>query len=1641
MDTASASAIAENSSPESKKEALELSQFASIPGIQEVAIAKRQVNDVTYQIAYLVASQQLKPEDVSLQGVDDWAQVSALPLVENGQVDESVLTKLIIPFKPLIDAFRQPLENLEEIDSVIDVVVPNKSELPRFHLYDFVDLQGIESVEHEAEFEEVLTETAIASELPDALIELPISESQKALPQSLVPCLFRAAEIYLDERFIYLGAESVQRHSFAQLLEDAKKVAGGILESGMKPGEYVIIHMADIQQTLTAFWGALVAQCVPVITSVPPVYSLDSNEVIKLKNTWQLLGKSLVVADADVYEKLTQLNLFENSNSSTNALIMLDELTASKPVDVDADFAVDPDDVAFICLSSGSTGIPKCIQMTHRNVIARARGANELFKASKEDVILNWLPFDHIGSISDWHIRCIDLGCTMVYCDKDRVLTDPLEWIHTMNHYRISHTWAPNFAYASVNSVLRKNKYGHKWDLSCVKVFLTAAESVSGDTTNEFLALLSPYGLAHNSVRPAFGMAEMGSGVTYVTLEEGENLKEVFVDRDSLKGHLQLVGHRHPNAVPITSLGPLISGMSMRIVDEQNNVLPESTVGKLHMKGVAVTPGYYKNEEANKVFLNDGWMDTGDKGFIINGELYLSGRTKDTLVLNGANYLPIEIEKVTESLPGVEVSFTAATSVKPADDNRESLALFFTPSSWNEFDLIQTIKAIREKVAVSIGISPNYLVPLEKERIPKTAIGKIQRSKLVNALEAGEFSKEIIEVDHLLKNDRTLPDWFAKWQWVNKSLVSLDTARQTTWVFVLEQNQKLPESFVKHIDHYACLILCNGIQDDTLPSHIYRADFNNPKNIESVLLAIFQENGENPLCVMEFTLLSESNYELDFLLYRAKNLAVSLQNLSGQDKVDSFRALVYEQEKAPNCYHFSVGSFYRSAMSDLSIDKKVIDICLNENISLSVIQALVDEFSQYSVEEEIALFEEDHKCQRMVRHLLPYDFNLDALSETHFPSKSLVVILGGFGGVGFELSQLLLKRFDVTLRVVGRTPLSDPGNRGARVKGILNELKAFGDIEYLAADVADASALEQLVQQLERDNSQALFAIFHLAGMVNETPISEQSLQDISAGLHAKVSGGWTVDHLLQTRPHARAIYFSSTLSVLPSSIAPVYSAANRFLDDLSLKQRLQGKQSYSIAWSAWKGLGMSSEVNSDNGLKAQGLYGITPKFGMLSMNLILGGAPENVMVGVARDSNLLCSLNSAEISSIKSFGFAIEKSTLAKVSPSRYDYHAFNAGDSSGIKVVEYAELPKEDSSEIDLPKIRHHLISQGGDEIVKPETDIENTLYKIWVDVLKMDEFGTTDNFFALGGQSLAAAKLVSEINTRCHADFPVSFVFEASTIKEQAALIESDEFEDTIEIIPLQPEGKAHPIFCLCGVELYSEMATHFAGEIPVYGAYLPIEGRLVKNSKEITNLYVKDMAQEYITAIKQIQVKGPYRLLGVSFGCVIAFEVARQLEAAGEKVELVVFIDFVLPEPGINQGIPLSLRQLKFFAKQWRSKFNRKWCDLVRSLPNIGPNLIKDPGPTRVNRAYQSAWERYQKEITVWPNPDKFIVFRASDEPKGFGYSAELDCGWSQYIGGKPESHLIKGSHLGILRGDGAKEIVNNVKNKIHANSLN
>ena len=600
----------------------------------------------------------------------------------------------------------------------------------------------------------------------------PFPESAN-IPSSLIVALDHAARTKAGIRYLEAdGAETIQ--SYADLLTSASQIAVALGDRTVgisaskaakrdKTPSFVILQFSKSVDLITALWGCFLSGCIPVPISAQA--SSASGQTL-LESAIALLENPILLTDssssAECFAEplpvtvLTLADLRTQSNSQNNLQAasspVVEPPTDRSPTDKLPLFEPQLDDLALLLLTSGSTGRPKGVQLTHRNIRASAYGMASVNQLSNEDVTLNWMPLEHVASLVMFHLSEVYLGCEQIQVARECVLKDPLIWLDLLMKYRVSATWAPNFAYGLVNDRLLASQNTQReaiaqrnWNLASIRWMGNGAEAVVGQTARQFLQLLTPYGLSPTAVSPGYGMTETCSGI-------------VHSRQFSLASTTA--------ADSFVALGRPIPGVSIRIVDDDNTVVSAGEAGRLQVKGLTVMAGYYQQPNQSdssadpnaEVFTADGWFDTGDLAFIQAGSLTITGRQKDVIVLNGVNYYSHEVESAIEALEGVEVSFTAACGVRSAEDETEQLAIFFHPIQGTE-DLsavVSLVKQIRTQIVEHIGISPAYIIPVEKTDIPKTSIGKIQRSQLSSRFSLGEFDSRIQQFITAFRDSRKL---------------------------------------------------------------------------------------------------------------------------------------------------------------------------------------------------------------------------------------------------------------------------------------------------------------------------------------------------------------------------------------------------------------------------------------------------------------------------------------------------------------------------------------------------------------------------------------------------------------------------------------------------------------------------------------------------------------------------------------------------------------------------------------------------------------------------------------------------------------------------------------------------------------------
>ncbi|MEP7124851.1 MAG: amino acid adenylation domain-containing protein [Byssovorax sp.] len=553
-------------------------------------------------------------------------------------------------------------------------------------------------------------------------------------PTTLCEALARAAGTSAGMTYIQSdGGATFQ--SYADLQSGALRMLGGLRHRGLKKGDRVVLQIDSLPHHYLAFWACVLGGITPVTVAVAPTYRARNGVNAKLLNTWELLRRPFVLATRGLVSQI--YGLAEVYPMEGLRVLPVEDLLDHQEVEPSPDIA--PDDLAFFQLTSGSTGVPKCIQETHRGILRHAHATAIENSYSSADITLNWLALDHVVPILTCHLKDVVMMCAQIQVKTVDVLAEPLLWLDLIERYRVTHTWSPNFGFKLVSGRLAAAGAGRSWDLSSMRRFMNAGEQVTLPVVRDFLVRLAPFGVREDAMQPAFGMAEVCTCMTYTndfSLATGVH----HVLKSTLDGTLEMAKEGTPGTAPFVDLGPPFLGVEIRIADAQARVLPEDTIGRLHIRGGVVTPGYLDNPAANlEAFPGDGWLDSGDLGFMHLGRLTLTGRAKEMIIVRGANYFCYEIEDVVANVAGVRATFVAAVAVDDPKTGSEALAIFFVPNDGEAAEPERLIVAIRSAIAAQIGLPTAHVVALDSSSFLKTTSGKIQRTEMKKRLLSGVY--------------------------------------------------------------------------------------------------------------------------------------------------------------------------------------------------------------------------------------------------------------------------------------------------------------------------------------------------------------------------------------------------------------------------------------------------------------------------------------------------------------------------------------------------------------------------------------------------------------------------------------------------------------------------------------------------------------------------------------------------------------------------------------------------------------------------------------------------------------------------------------------------------------------------------------
>ncbi len=563
-----------------------------------------------------------------------------------------------------------------------------------------------------------------------------------------------AANARDDRQITLIEGEKEQRVlSFQRLRQRALGVLGALQRRSMRPGDTMILCLGDNERFLEMFWACVLGGIVPV----PLAPGSADEHRRKLLRVFAQIGETTgatVYIDKPSLDRLEEFAAAndlaeESARLRTHALVpgSLDFGDApGKPI------SPKPDDLAFIQYSSGSTGEPKGVMLTHRNLCANIASIVEAAAFSDRDIALSWMPLSHDMGLIGFHLNMLACGASHSIMRTELFARRPLLWLELASERRATVLCSPNFGY---QHYLRQFaiKPPQRLDLSAVRLIFNGAEPISADLCRRFATALAPHGLKADTIFPVYGLAEASLAVSFP--QPGAPLETVYLDRMQLEigKPVRVVAPGEKDAVELVKLGRAVPGSEFCIVDAAGAALPATSIGHVKIRGENVSRGYFRpgvdGIQPASSQSADGWLDTGDLGVLLDGQLVITGRAKDLIILNGQNFYPNDLERIAEQVDGIEANRVAAVGVQSPVEGTETLALFVVHRG-SVADFAPKAGALRRAVSLQTGLEVAYVVPVAG--MPKTTSGKLQRYALAQRFEQGEFATILGELAGLLSS-------------------------------------------------------------------------------------------------------------------------------------------------------------------------------------------------------------------------------------------------------------------------------------------------------------------------------------------------------------------------------------------------------------------------------------------------------------------------------------------------------------------------------------------------------------------------------------------------------------------------------------------------------------------------------------------------------------------------------------------------------------------------------------------------------------------------------------------------------------------------------------------------------------------------
>ena len=535
---------------------------------------------------------------------------------------------------------------------------------------------------------------------------------------------------------LWRGEDDEELLTFKELAEGARAVAHGLREKGLAHGERVAIMLPTELDYFFAYFGILLAGGVPVPLYPPFRRAQLADHMRRQAGILRNAQASFLIASKEIRPIGVLLyGMVDDLRGVTSITELRKSGELAEPV------PLEPGDTALIQYTSGSTGDPKGVVLSHYNLLSNIRAMGQALGATSADRFVSWLPLYHdMGLIGAW-LGSLYHATPLLIMSPLTFLSRPANWLQAIHRHRATISVAPNFAFELCLRRIKDSEI-EELDLSTLRALLNGAEPVSPSTIERFTERFSKYGFRAEALAPVYGLAECSVGLAFPPFGRLPVVERI--DRHALSHHgvAKPVSSKDSEGVDVVACGQPLPGHAVRIVDHLSRKLPDRREGRLQFKGPSATKGYFRDSDRTAELFDGDWLETGDLAYMAAGDIFITGRVKDVIIKRGRNIYPHELEAAVADIEGVRRGCVAVFAAPDAEGGTEQLVVLAESRLTDREARERVSRAINKTSVALLGTPPDDIVIAPPHSVPKTSSGKLRRSAVRDLYLSGQIGRK-----------------------------------------------------------------------------------------------------------------------------------------------------------------------------------------------------------------------------------------------------------------------------------------------------------------------------------------------------------------------------------------------------------------------------------------------------------------------------------------------------------------------------------------------------------------------------------------------------------------------------------------------------------------------------------------------------------------------------------------------------------------------------------------------------------------------------------------------------------------------------------------------------------------------------------